>query len=409
MVHSDMLMTLAVAMVAAFIGGFIAMSLRLPAIVGYLAAGIAIGPFTPGGSANPAVASELAEVGVILLMFGVGIHFSLRDLLRVWRVAIPGAVGQIAVATSLGAGLALWWGRSLGEGLVLGLALSVASTVVLLQTLERRGELASERGTIALGWLIVEDIATVLALVLLPAVAGPLGGTSSGGNALLVLGEALVKAAAFVALMAFVGARVVPWLLTRVSQTGSRELFTLGVLATALGIAYGSAAWFGVSLALGAFLAGAVVAQSELSHRASEDALPLRDAFAVLFFVGVGMLFDPAILRAAPLQVLGVVTVIIVGKSVAALAIVMALGHPLRTGLTVAAGLAQIGEFSFILAELGGSIGLFSEQSRQVVLAGAMISITLNPMLFAATGWLDKRVRPPRPPSLAMNKPKGAV
>lgn len=393
MEHSDLLVTLVVALVAAFIGGFVAVRLRLPPIVGYLLAGVAIGPFTPGGSANPAIAGELAEIGVILLMFGVGIHFSLRDLLAVRAIAVPGAIGQISVATALGAALALWWGWTPGEALVLGLTVSVASTIVLLRALENRRELDVPRGHIAIGWLIVEDLFTVLVLVLLPALAGPLGGNGSGGNPVAALALAVVKAAAFVALMLFAGVRAVPWLLVRVQRTGSRELFTLGVLAIALGIAYGSAKWFGVSLALGAFLAGVVVNGSELSHRVAEEALPLRDAFAVLFFVSVGMLFDPTVIVDAPGRVAAILAVIMAGKALSAFCIVALAGYSSRTGLTVAASLAQIGEFSFILAEVGRALGLFPENGANLVLAGALLSITLNPLLFAAIEPLERWLR----------------
>lgn len=391
MAHSELLVTIVAALVAAFIGGLIAVRLRLSPIVGYLLAGVAIGPFTPGGNADAAIASELAEVGVILLMFGVGIHFSLRDLLNVRAIALPGAIVQITVATALGTAVALWWGWSFGEALVLGLAISVASTVVLLRALEGRGELETENGHVAIGWLIVEDLFTVLVLVLLPALAGPLGGEGGSGNVFATLAIALVKAVAFVLLMLFVGARVVPWLLGRVAGTGSRELFTLGVLAIALGIAYGSAEFFSVSLALGAFLAGAVVNGSDLSHRAAEDALPMRDAFAVLFFVSVGMLFDPAVLVDAPGRVLSILLIIIAGKALAAFLIVRLLRRPVTTGLVAAAGLAQVGEFSFILAGLGGALGIFPAEGTNLVLAGALLSITLNPFLFAAIDPLARR------------------
>lgn len=386
---TDLIATIAIGLVLAFIGGFLANRLRLPPLVGYLLAGIAVGPFTPGFVADAELASQLAEIGVILLMFGVGIHFSIKDLLAVRNIAIPGAVGQITVATALGAGLALLWGWSLGAGLVFGLALSVASTVVLLRALEERQTLESVDGRIAVGWLIVEDLVMVLALVMLPALAVPLGGDPQslagnvgGGNLLLTLGITLLKVAAFVALMLFVGAKIVPWLLARVAKTGSRELFTLSVLALALGIAFGSAELFGVSFALGAFFAGVIVSESDLSHKAAEDALPLQDAFAVLFFVSVGMLFDPAILIQQPLQVLGTVAIIVIGKSLAAFFIVLLFRYPARTALTVSASLAQIGEFSFILAGLGLSLGLLPQEGQSLIVAGALLSITLNPLVF---------------------------
>jgi CPA2 family monovalent cation:H+ antiporter-2 len=391
--------TIAVGLSAAFIGGLIARRLRLPAIVGYIVAGIAIGPFTPGFIADQEIATELAELGVILLMFGVGIHFSIRDLLAVRSIALPGAIGQITVATVLGVllGLALGWG--FGGGLVLGLALSVASTVVLLRALMDRGELDSQQGRIAVGWLIVEDLFTVVVLVLLPTVAPLLGGTASEGAGAGGLGPvgdillALVKATVFAVLMIVAGARLVPWLLVIVARDGSRELFTLAVLAIALGIAFLASAVFGVSFALGAFLAGAVVGESDMSHQAAADALPLRDAFAVLFFVSVGMLLDPAVLLAAPLAVLAVVLLVVFAKSIAAFAIVAVFGYPTRVGLTVAAGLAQIGEFSFILGTLGLGLGLLPDEGFQLIVAGALLSIAINPFLFRAVDPLEHRLR----------------
>jgi CPA2 family monovalent cation:H+ antiporter-2 len=391
--------TIAVGLSAAFLGGLIARRMRLPAIVGYIVAGIAIGPFTPGFIADQEIATELAELGVILLMFGVGIHFSIRDLLAVRSIALPGAIGQITVATVLGVllGLALGWG--FGGGLVLGLALSVASTVVLLRALMDRGELDSQQGRIAVGWLIVEDLFTVVVLVLLPTVAPLLGGTAGGGAGAGGLGPvgdillALVKATIFAVLMIVAGARLVPWLLVIVARDGSRELFTLAVLAIALGIAFLASAVFGVSFALGAFLAGAVVGESDMSHQAAADALPLRDAFAVLFFVSVGMLLDPAVLLAAPLAVLAVVLLVVVAKSIAAFAIVAVFGYPTRVGLTVAAGLAQIGEFSFILGTLGLGLGLLPDEGFQLIVAGALLSIAINPFLFRAIDPLERRLR----------------
>jgi CPA2 family monovalent cation:H+ antiporter-2 len=400
--ETDLIATIAVGLSAAFIGGLLAQRLRLPLIVGYLLAGVAVGPFTPGFVADAELAPQLAELGVILLMFGVGIHFSIGDLLAVRRIALPGAIGQVAVATVLGAGLARWWGWSLGEGLVLGLALSVASTVVLLRALEQRDELAAPAGRVAVGWLVVEDIVTIVALVLLPILAEPLGGQapagSEQGSIAATLALTLGKAALFVVLMLVGGVRVIPWLLARVERTGSRELFILATLAIALGIAYAATDLFGVSFALGAFLAGVVVNESELSHRAGEEALPLREAFAVLFFVSVGMLIDPSFLVEEAGRILAVLAIILVGKGLAALLIVRLLRGPPRTGLTVAAGLAQIGEFSFILAEMGHSLDLLPDDGRNLILAGALISITLNPVMFRAIdpleAWLQRRASP---------------
>jgi CPA2 family monovalent cation:H+ antiporter-2 len=388
--------TIAIGLTAAFIGGLIARRLRLPTIVGYLVAGVAIGPFTPGLVADTDVAAELAEIGVILLMFGVGIHFSIRDLLAVRSIAVPGAVGQILVATILGLGLgnALGWG--VGGGLVLGLAVSVASTVVLLRALEDRGVLRSPEGQVAIGWLIVEDLFTVVVLVLLPTLAHVLGTSGDAapvGNPVVEIVIALGKEAIFAALMILAGARLVPRLLDFVARDGSRELFTLGVLAIAVGIAFVAAAVFDVSFALGAFLAGVVVGESDASHQAAEDALPLRDAFAVLFFVSVGMLLDPAYLVHQPLAIVGVVVLVVVAKAIAAYAIVAILRRPALTGLTVAAGLAQIGEFSFILATMGLTLGLLPTDGVQLIVAGALFSITLNPFLFRAIEPIELRLR----------------
>ncbi|MFO1037092.1 MAG: YbaL family putative K(+) efflux transporter [Geminicoccaceae bacterium] len=420
--ETTLIATICMGLVLAFGLGFLAHRLRLPPLVGYLLAGIVIGPFTPGYVADTGLAQQLAEIGVILLMFGVGLHFSIADLMAVRRIALPGAIVQIATATAIGIGLAHLWGWTLGAGIVFGLALSVASTVVLLRALSERGELDSTDGRIAVGWLIVEDLAMVLALVLLPAFAPTLGGTADpaglahqagGDNLWLTLALTFGKLAVFTALVLVVGKRAVPWLLERVARTGSRELFTLGVLGTALGIAYGSAALFGVSFALGAFFAGVVLSESDLSHQAAADSLPLQDAFAVLFFVSVGMLFDPTILVREPLAVLAVVAVIVFGKSLAAFLIVLAFGYPARTALTVSASLAQIGEFSFILATLGLALGLMPKEGQDLILAGALLSITLNPLAFAAVDglarWLGKRAsgRSPlaatkgRPPTIA--------
>ncbi len=401
--ETGLIANVTVALMLAFLGGFLARRLRLPPIVGYLLAGIAVGPFTPGFVADIDLAAQLAEIGVILLMFGVGTHFSLRDLMAVRAIAIPGAVGQSAVATAIGVGLALSWGWSLGSGLILGLAISVASTVVLIRALMDRDVLDSVPGKVAVGWLIVEDLFTVLALVILPALAMTLGAETTAGLAAAAAGTnvavelvlTLGKVALFALLMFLVGARAVPWLLVQTARAGSRELFTLAVLAVALGIAFGSSALFGVSLALGAFFAGVIVGGSDLSHQAAADALPLRDAFAVLFFVSVGMLFDPSFVLATPGPVLVVLLVIIFAKPLVAFLIVLAFGYPIRTGLTVAAGLAQIGEFSFILGALGRQLGLLPGAGYNLIIAGALLSIALNPLLFRTIEpietWLRRR------------------
>lgn len=390
--------TLAVGFVLAFGLGMVAHRLRLPPLVGYLVAGILFGPSSPGFVGDVDLAGQFAEVGVILLMFGVGLHFSVSDLLAVRGIAVPGAVGQIVLATALGAAVAMSWGWTLGAGVVLGLALSVASTVVLLRALDQRNELETANGRIAVGWLIVEDLAMVLTLVVLPLAAPMLGGHASpdaSENPILALAVTLAKVAAFVSLIMIVGRRAIPWLLGHVARTGSRELFTLAVLATALGIAFGSAEFFGVSFALGAFFAGLVLSGSELSHRAAAESLPLQDAFAVLFFVSVGMLFDPSVVVRDPGAVLAVLLVILLGKSLVAFAIVLVLGYPITTAVTVSASLAQIGEFSFILVGLGMHLGLLPTEGRDLVLAGALLSITLNPVAFASVeplaGWLRKR------------------
>ncbi|HEY9199391.1 MAG TPA: YbaL family putative K(+) efflux transporter [Gammaproteobacteria bacterium] len=393
--------TLAAAFGLALALGFIALRLKLPALVGYLVAGIIIGPATPGFVADVELSGQLAEIGVILLMFGVGLHFSLEDLLAVRRIALPGAVIQIAAATGLGMAVAALWGWGIGAGLVFGLSLSVASTVVLLKALESHGVLESFNGRIAVGWLIVEDLAMVLVLVLLPPLSLWLGGGPAQGIAdgasdrglLTTLALTLGEVAVFIGLMLVVGRRVFPWLLWQVARTGSRELFTLCVIAAALGIAYGSAALFGVSFALGAFFAGMVMRESALSHRAANESLPLRDAFSVLFFVSVGMLFDPEMLIREPLRVLVVVAIIILGKSLAAFLLVIAFRYPLNTALTVSASLAQIGEFSFILAGLGVSLNLLSVDGMNLILAGALISIALNPLVFNAIEPLQNLIR----------------
>jgi CPA2 family monovalent cation:H+ antiporter-2 len=388
MPHSvSLINTIAAGLGLALVFGFIAIRLRLPALVGYLVAGVLIGPFTPGFVADAEIASQLAEIGVMLLMFGVGLHFSIDDLLAVRKIALPGALVQIVVATLMGMGLAHFWGWSIGAALVFGLALSVASTVVLLRALETLGILDSFTGKVAIGWLVVEDLAMVLVLVLLPPLGGWLGGAGGAGSTdalLKAIGLTLLQVGGFVVLMLVVGRRVFPWILWQVTRTGSRELFTLCVVAAAVSIAFASAALFGVSFALGAFFAGMVLRESEFSHRAAEESLPLRDAFAVLFFVSVGMLFDPWVLVERPLQVLAVVAIIIVGKSLAAAGLVLAFRYPLRTALTVAASLAQIGEFSFILVGLGMSLGLLPKEGQSLVLAGALISISINPLVFKA-------------------------
>ncbi len=384
----SLITTLAAGFGIALILGFLAERIRVPALVGYLVAGIIIGPGTPGFVADVQLASQLSEIGVMLLMFGVGLHFSLDDLLAVKRIAVPGAVVQMGLATLLGMAVAWGWDWSWGSGLIFGLSLSCASTVVLLKALESRGVLESMNGRIAVGWLVVEDLATVLVLVLLPPLAGVLGGSEAAHAAAakplwITIGQTLLQVGAFLALMLVAGRRVLPWMLWQVSRTGSRELFTLAVVASAIGIAYGAAALFSVSFALGAFFAGMVMRESEFSHRAAEESLPLRNAFSVLFFVSVGMLFDPAILVEQPWHVLAVLAIIIFGKSVAALALVLAFRYPLNTALIVSASLAQIGEFSFILAGLGLSLGLLPAEGMSLVLAGALISIALNPVLFA--------------------------
>jgi CPA2 family monovalent cation:H+ antiporter-2 len=396
--ETPLIAMIAMAFVLAFIGGFAAVQLRLPAIVGYLMAGIAVGPFTPGFVGDPKLASELAEIGVILLMFGVGMHFSVRDLWAVRTVALPGAIAQIIAATLLGIGVTTLWGWPFAAGLVFGLALSVASTVVLLRALETTGTLHTPDGRIAVGWLIVEDLVMVLTLVLLPPFAAHLGGTTAShdapgnsNNVWLSFGITIGKVAVFVALMLLIGTRFFPWLLRRVERTNSQELFTLAVVALALGVAFGSARLFGVSFALGAFFAGVVINESELTHRAASGLQPLRDAFGVLFFVAVGMLFDPRILVQKPLQVIAVVAIIVVGKSLAALGIVLALRRPLSTALTVSAALAQIGEFSFILAALGVELELEPREGQNLIVAGALISITLNPLVFRAASLVPRR------------------
>ena len=390
--------TIAAALGLALILGFLASRVRIPPLVGYLLAGILIGPATPGFVADLSLAGQLAELGVMLMMFGVGLHFSLGDLLAVRAIALPGALLQITVATTLGAGVAWFWGWPLGAGLVFGLALSVASTVVLLRALEDRGLLNSLNGQIAVGWLVVEDLVVVLILVVLPALAGAFGPAAASASAeplWKTLAITVAKVAAFIALMVIVGKRLFPRLLWAVARSGSRELFTLAVISAAVGVAFLAARLFSVSFALGAFFAGMMLRESTLSHRAAEESLPLRDAFSVLFFVSVGMLFDPAVLVREPAKVMLVILIIMVGKTAAAVLLVLALRYPLNTALTVGASLAQIGEFSFILAGLGVTLGLLPEQGQSLILAGAIISIALNPLVFAAVepvqGWIRTR------------------
>lgn len=393
----SLISTIAAGLGLALILGFVAARLKLPALVGYLLAGVLIGPFTPGFVADTHLASQLAEIGVMLLMFGVGLHFSLGDLLAVRKVAVPGAIVQMLAATVLGMGMALLWGWSIAASLVFGISLSVASTVVLLRALENLGLLETFNGRVAVGWLVVEDLAMVLVLVLLPPLATWLaGGTAGDGRQLMEsLGRTLLQVGLFVVLMLLVGRRLFPWVLWQVQKVGSRELFTLCVVAAAVSIAYGATQLFGVSFALGAFFAGMVLRESQFSHRAAEETLPLRDAFAVLFFVSVGMLFDPGVLLEQPLRVLGVVAIIVLGKSLAAALLVLVLRYPLHTALTVSASLAQIGEFSFILIGLGASLGVIPAQAQSLVVAGALISIALNPLLFKgiqpARDWLLRR------------------
>jgi monovalent cation:H+ antiporter-2, CPA2 family len=391
--------TLAAGLGLALLLGFMAARIGVPPLVGYLVAGVVIGPATPGFVADIQLTSQLAEIGVMLMMFGVGLHFSLEDLMAVRRVAVPGAVVQIAVATAIGAATALGWGWSIGGSLVFGLALSVASTVVLLRTLEARRVLESVNGRIAVGWLVVEDLVVALILVLLPSLAAVLGvrpdadGPSAAGGVAGTLALTVGKVAAFVALMLLVGRRLLPRLLWAVARTGSRELFTLAIVSAAVGVAYASAKLFSVSFALGAFFSGMTMRESALSHRAAAESLPLRDAFSVLFFVSVGMLFDPGVVLREPLKLVAVITIVIMGKTAAAVALVSAFRYPLSTALTVGASLAQIGEFSFILASVGSGLGLLSAEGQSLILAAALISITLNPLLFAAIEPVQRWVR----------------
>jgi len=403
-VHHDisLISTIAVGLVYGLIGGYLANRLRLPPLVGYLVAGVTLGPFTPGFVADAKLAPQLAEIGVILLMFGVGMHFSIRDLLAVRKIAVPGALVQIASAVALTCVVASLWGASFGSSVVMGLALSVASTVVLLRALEVQGILKSASGQIAIGWLIVEDLVTVVILVLLPVFATVLGGHPLGSDSagheqgakelLPALGIVLAKFVGFALCMLLVVARLLRWLLERVAATNSRELFTIAVIAAAIGIAFEAAELFGLSFALGAFFAGVVVGESDHSHRAEVELQPLQDAFTALFFVAMGMLFDPSILIRQPLQVLAVVAVIVLGKSVAAFLIIYLLRYPTGTALIIAASLAQIGEFSFILAELGIGLGLLSAESQSLIVAGALLSITLNSFLLRGAIAIQNRM-----------------
>jgi CPA2 family monovalent cation:H+ antiporter-2 len=421
---TPLIATIAIGLALAFVFGLLAQRLRLPPIVGYLLAGVVVGPFTPGYVADQKLAVELAEIGVILLMFGVGLHFSLKDLLSVRVIAIPGAIGQIAVATLLGMGLAWFLGWSFGAGIIFGLALSVASTVVLLRALQERRQVETEKGKIAVGWLIVEDLVMVLTLVLVPPLAGLLGGKQptdiSNPGLVAALGVGPVwatliltaaKVALFVALMLVVGRKVIPWVLHYVAHTGSRELFRLAVLAIALGVAYGSANLFGVSFALGAFFAGMILAESQLSQQAARETLPLRDAFAVLFFVSVGMLFNPAVLLTNPLAVLATFLIIALGKSLAAYLIVRAFGHPNSVALTISASLAQIVEFSFILIVLAVNLAIVPPEARDLVVAGSILSILVNPLMFMAIDKLSspKDVPAPQPAVLGASVPAPKV
>jgi len=395
MAPHGLIATITIALGAAFLGGFLATKVRLPPIVGYLAAGIAVGPFTPGLSADPQIAPELAEIGVILLMFGVGIHFSLPDLWSVRWIAIPGALGQIVIATAVTAVVVPLWGWTYAQGVVFGLAISISSTVVLIRTLSEVGLLDSAHGRIAVGWVVVEDVAIVVVLVLLPPLAPLLGGSGIAGteNLFGALVVTLAKVALFGLLMVVVGTRLIPWLLAEVARTGHRELFTLCVLVVAIGVAVVAALAFEVSLALGAFLAGVAISESDLSHQAAAEALPLRDAFAVLFFVSVGMLFDPSFVVREPLLVAAVVALVVLRKWLVSSVVVLALGYPVRTALIVGAGLAQIGEFSFVLSNVDRSLGVLPSQAHDLIIAAALISITLNPLLFRTVDPLAERVR----------------
>ena len=396
--QAELIATIAVSLGYALVGGFLATRFRLPAIVGYLLAGIAVGPFTPGFVADAHVAEQLAEIGVIMLMFGVGMHFSIQDLLAVKRIAVPGAIVQIVAITALGLGLAHFWGWSVGAGLVFGLALSIASTVVMLRAFDARDATHSPVGRLATGWLVVEDLVTVLVLVLLPALAPLARGQSAAlplPALLLTLALTLGKVALFIAAMLILGRRFFPWLLKQVADTGSRELFTLAVVAAAIGVAYASAELFDVSLALGAFFAGIVIGGSDLSYRAAADTQPIQDAFSVLFFVSVGMLLDPATLLRDPVRIVEVLAIVLLGKALFAAALMRAFRESAQSALAIAASLAQIGEFSFILAARGVALGLMPQAGQQLVIAAACLSITLNPLLF----WIADRLVARRAPT----------
>jgi len=393
----SLISTITAAFGVALVLGFVAERIRVPALVGYLIAGILIGPATPGFVADVHIASQLSEIGIMLLMFGVGLHFSADDLMAVRRVAVSGALVQMGTVTLLGLLLGHWWGWSLGGALIFGLSLACASTVVLLKSLEARNQLSTMNGRISVGWLVVQDLVTVLVLVLLPPMAGVLGGPAAPAVAGVAakplwvsVGQTLLQVSAFIGLMLVVGRRALPWVLWQVARTGSRELFTLCVIASAIGIAYGASALFSVSFALGAFFAGTVMRESEFSHRAAEESLPLRDAFSVLFFVSVGMVVDPMVLLDQPLRVLSVVLLIVLGNALASAAVVVALRYPLKTALTIAASLGQIGEFSIILAGLGVSLGLLPSAGMSLVLAGVLISIAANSFIFALVAPLQR-------------------
>lgn len=393
--HTPLIATIVGGIVLAFLFGTLAHRLRMPPLIGYLIAGIVMGPFTPGFVGDLELAKELSEIGVILLMFGVGLHFSLKDLISVKNIALPGAIVQLAIATFLGIGLGWLLGWPWGEGLLYGLALSTASTVVLLTAMQERRLVETDRGRIAIGWLIVEDIAMVLVLVLIPALSSVLKGENeslSGGELFTIIAITIGKVVAFVAVMLIVGRRVIPWILERIANTGSRELFSLSVLAIALGFAMGAAYIFGVSFALGAFFAGMILAESELSHRAAEESLPLRDAFSVLFFVSVGMLFNPATIIKEPLLVIATLLIIMIGKSLGAYLIVRAFRYSRLTALTISASLAQIGEFAFIIASMGLSLEILSPTANDLILAGAILSILLNPVMFIVVDKISNKI-----------------
>jgi CPA2 family monovalent cation:H+ antiporter-2 len=390
--HSPLISTIVLVLVLAFALGALAHRFKIAPIAGYLLAGVILGPFTPGYVADQHLADQLAEIGVILLMFGVGLHFSLEDLLSVRTIAIPGALLQMVLATLLGVALGWALGWPIGGGLVFGIALSIASTVVVLRALQERRLLETERGRIAVGWLVVEDIVMVFVLVLLPPLSGALKGASLDWTTLIEpVGIVVAKIAAFVALMLLVGKRLIPWILHYVAHTGSRELFRLAVLAIALGVAFAASTFFGVSFALGAFFAGMIMSESALSQRAASESLPLRDAFAVLFFASVGMLFDPTIVTRAPLAILATLFIIVVAKAALGFGIVRMLGQPRSAALMIAASRAQIGEFSFILAGLGVALSLLPETGRDLILAGAILSLLINPFYFAALDRMASR------------------